>query len=1003
MFDKIKNYFSNIKTGNYVSDYSNNSPIIEEEKQQIITPSKVVSNMKTAKEPMKKVTFSDIGNALLDFTIRPVARRTEQIRSSIEGRPTLIPETTSEKIVFGKEPIQSLKEEKQTYQSIAEKAGVPKKTSSALGIFGVLGMSILDLYPGSSGKGKVVKELAEETSESIIKNKLKKEFTNLSDEVIESVAPKIVTVKTEKEVLDILDQAHQIKEVPTPKIEVKQVETQLPTSKTSISSETNIDPKVLSKFQKDISSPDININYKKYQVDDIGKKILKDTVESIAPRIEATIGKTLTNKEIREVADQTSEFMTEAIGREQTLKYNAALLKTRDRLATAAQSGTIDKQFIEDLLVVKSQATDAGRTLNSFKNVAKPTKQVMIEAITDLGNNVDDILNKAKGVDFNDAKQAAEFYREFISPKITEWLDLIRYNSMLSSPKTQIRNIFSNLLNTTINPVIEKALAGGWDMIASKLTGSARKEFSGEAIKYMQSFSKNFKPAWKKFRDVFSGKNSISQLDLKGIPVATKGAKGKIADVLSIPTKMLEGMDQFYSELVEAGEKAALEYRKTLTGTKMTTEEIADIAKQKAAYRLYREDLFKPGQGKILEAIDYLTSSIMKLRNAENSIISTAAKFTVPFIKTPMNIFKQGIEYSPAGFLTAWGNTNKREQFIKALYGSAIATGAATLIGSNKLTFSEPRNDEERNMWREAGKQPYSIKIGNKWISYQYLNPAIAFNLAMISGVDDMIKNKKVSADTGDVILGAMAKYATYLGDQSYFKSMGDLFNLASGDPVATGKLISNYPQQLIPFRALGGWLARLTDEYQRQAKTDKTGAEGFVDKQIQLLMMNIPGLTEMVPARENKAGEPIENKNKLFNAFSPVQVTEEDPQLAEFLADYESLKIKKAGRLEEEKKIKESVKPLYQEVQQLVKDGKKSAAMKIINKMSDEEYKAYKSIKTSEKRKTLSKNEVNMYDTYIEIQDLISSGDKKAAYKIIDKMSNEEYNAYKGIKTKLQ
>jgi len=394
---------------------------------------------------------------------------------------------------------------------------------------------------------------------------------------------------------------------------------------------------------------------------------------------------------------------------------------------------------------------------------------------------------------------------------------------------------------------------------------------------------------------------------------------------------------------------------------------------------------------------------VMSLRNNPNPLLSYPAKFTVPFIKTPMNIFKQGIEYSPAGFLTAWGNTAKKEQFVKALYGSAIATGVATMIGSGRITFAEPREEKERNMWREAGKQPYSVKIGNKWISYQYLNPALAFNIAMIAGVDDMIKNKKASADTADVVIGAAAKYANYLGDQSYFKSFGDFFALLSGDEIATSRLLSNFPQQLIPFRAFGGWLARLTDEYQRQVKTDKTGAEAFVDKQIQLLMMNIPGLTEMVPARTNEAGEPIENKNKLFNAFSPVQATDEDPRLAEFLRDYESLKIKKAEQTYKEKQIKESVVPKYQEIQKLIGEGKKSEALKLVNKMTDEEYKAYKSIKASDKRKTLAKNEVEFYDRYLEIKDLVNSGDKKEAYRMLNQLTAEEYKAYRSIKTKLE
>ena len=104
---------------------------------------------------------------------------------------------------------------------------------------------------------------------------------------------------------------------------------------------------------------------------------------------------------------------------------------------------------------------------------------------------------------------------------------------------------------------------------------------------------------------------------------------------------------------------------------------------------------------------------------------------------------------------------------------------------------------------------------------------------------------------------------------------MGDLVASARGDLTGTARLISNYPTQVIPFRALMSWVERLVDPYQRQA--DPNGS--ILEKQLQLIGSQIPGIAGNVPTRKNLYGEPIENQNRFINAFSPAKITTENPQ----------------------------------------------------------------------------------------------------------------------------
>lgn len=653
-------------------------------------------------------------------------------------------------------------------------------------------------------------------------------------------------------------------------------------------------------YAKDIS--DISAN-SKLNVDNLnisaeGKALVEKTVEEVKPQIEKAIGKVLSNKEAIELAESSSKILEKAVTREKTLEWEAALLRARQKLAQSAESGVVDREFVDNLIAVKTFGTDIGRKLQSFSIGADPkdinSKQAIVEAVLKVTDDAEAIIKKAEGVDFTNLKEATDFYRQFVAPTKTEWIDLIRYNSMLSSPNTHIINVFSNALNTALVAPIEKSITGGLDWLASKVTGRDRSAFGKEGAVYLANYFKSLGDATNRFGGVMKGTRTFQNLDTRFLPIATSGPKGKIVSALSLPSRMLEGMDQFFTALAEGGQKAALQYRKAKGGK---VGNIETEAADDAAYRLYRQGLHNEKQGPVLDAIDHVTGKIQALRNSENPIVSTIAKFTVPFLQTPMNIFKQGIEYSPVGVSTIPGAKNKTEQVSKAILGSAVFGMAATLLMGNRLTWGEPISEDRKNTFRAAGKQPYSVKIGDTWYSYQKLPPPLAFPFAMVASLDDLIKNKKITQDNADLVLSAISKYGQFLADQSYMKSIGDLATTFKGGEDSLERLISNYPQQLIPYRALGGWLSRLFDGTQR--KIDKDGS--FVDKQVQLLMMNIPGLSQKVPARVGPDGEAIPQPNRFANLFSPIKMSTENEKgkqyddLTALLTDQQNSRTKKA------------------------------------------------------------------------------------------------------------
>lgn len=657
---------------------------------------------------------------------------------------------------------------------------------------------------------------------------------------------------------------------PTPAGTLKPASTQQPAKSPAKVSVADVS------YNPTVARENVFYNTDRLNISKEAKQAVTREVQNAGKQLEATVGKRLSNKEVIAVADNTAKVLNRTVTREQTADRIAANLNLRRKVAAAAKDGKIGPDFIELWMKDKSQASDIARQLQARRINAAPKEAGLIDTILDgiykeIGFS-DEVIGAAKGVDFNDPKQATDFYRKFVKPKASEWIDLLRYNSMLSSPQTHINNAVSNFQGTGILAPIEKTITGVLDATRSALTGSERQYFVGEGVEFAKGYYSNLKQATQRFTDVLRGKALNQNPDVRNIPLATSGVKAVTEKVLAFPMKLLEASDQFFTALTEGGSKQALTYRAS-KGAKVGN--IEQAASEEAAKRLFRSESGLKEQGYVLDAIDKVTNTVQALRNSDNTIVSTIAKFTLPFVRTPMNILKQGIEYSPAGVITLPGASNKTEQLSKLIMGLGAASGVATLLGSDRLTWAEPTDPDQKAAFRAAGRQAYSVKVGDKWVSYSKLHPALAFNFALVSAIDDSIKNKKLSQSQGDSILAAFAKWGNFIADQSYLKSIGDFVAATKGDASGWSKYVSNYPQQIIPFRALMSWVTRLTDPVQRQA--DPNGSA--LEKQMQQLMSQIPGLSDNVPERTDLQGNPIENQNRILNSVSPLRITTSKPE----------------------------------------------------------------------------------------------------------------------------
>lgn len=629
------------------------------------------------------------------------------------------------------------------------------------------------------------------------------------------------------------------------------------------------------KERASVKTTDVKLNTGRLDTTDVGKANLDKATSEVITRMSNKDVQTIAKDAGLDTKTHSDEQLRVKIAEQLNIRRDAVKLQNEAEAARVAgdpeRAATLLAKSAEQGRISRMQGTEAGRALqarNIIANELDTPQQRIFKLLDNAGVNPEVYAKRLADVDFKNADEVVKAYRELVPPKWHEWLDTVRYNSMLSSPLTHITNLGSNAANVLGVAPIEKTLRGAFDA-AGGLFGRERQFAAGEGAAYFKGAVSNIREGANRFVEVMAGRKGATNLDIKEslAPLAVDGAKGKVYKTLSFPMRLLEASDQFFTTLAREGEAAALNLREG-KGIAIKGDKTA-LAEAEAAYRLFRQDTGMKGQGAVLDAIDQVTNGLMRFRNSKNTLLATAAKFSLPFVKTPMNVLKQGVEFSPLGYSTMIGASSKLTQFTRATIGTAVFGMAGAMVAAGDMTWAEPTNPEEKARFRSEGKQPYSIRIGDHWVAFSKMPPAVSFPFALTAGIHDSIENKKMDQGTADAILAGVAKWGQFLGDQSYVKNIGDTLATFKGDPEKIAQLYSNYPQQLIPFRAMTGWLARMTDPNDRKLNTDK----GYVDQQVQALMLQYPGLREKVPTRDYQ-GAPIPANNQVFNAVSPVRIT---------------------------------------------------------------------------------------------------------------------------------
>ena len=262
-----------------------------------------------------------------------------------------------------------------------------------------------------------------------------------------------------------------------------------------------------------------------------------------------------------------------------------------------------------------------------------------------------------------------------------------------------------------------------------------------------------------------------------------------------------------------------------------------------------------------------------KLQSAVNE--HPFLRFVVPFIRTPVNIVKFAGNRlpNPMGITEAALNRKMpadsaaleglRTQFAKdvlsgdpkkvaeAVGRQSAGMGAimffGTMASQGKVTGRGPSDKEQREALLGAGWQPYSFQIGDKFVSYQRMDPFAT----MIGTVADLYDYARLSpVDEQDNIstsvMGLAFAVANNFTNKTYLQGIGDVVDALSDPEANLPRVLAQYVASGVP-SALAQGVEVAGDPHLREVN-------GIMDR----IRSRTPFMSDKLPPMRNLFGEKI-------------------------------------------------------------------------------------------------------------------------------------------------
>lgn len=397
-----------------------------------------------------------------------------------------------------------------------------------------------------------------------------------------------------------------------------------------------------------------------------------------------------------------------------------------------------------------------------------------------------------------------------------EKLNAWRYTAMLANVKTHVRNMAGN------SGMWAMAKASNW--IDGALQSVLIKNKNERTNSFGAYFNSDYKAAYKYAGKLFDEHQSYIKNGTR-----YENAHNQIMENMTVfKTKILEKLRKANSGAMEFEDDFFIgpAFKKYFAQEAVSRGySIEDIKRSPALMEQIMEHAAIQAQkdyfhdsSKFAASATKTVKGLEKSNNIFARVLGHAIEGTIPFAKTPANVIKRAVDYSPAGFLKTFGTWMKIKgtPFAKAKIINGISenlTGTALLFAGKALSDAGilrvgADDDQEEYYQQGQGRQRYSLEVGDTSISLDWLAPASipifmgaalneteginsaddalkvaeqilgpAMEMSMVSSVDDLLTAvKKEETNLSSIISGLIyTPLESYI--LQYFPTIGSQMN----------------------------------------------------------------------------------------------------------------------------------------------------------------------------------------------------------------------------------
>lgn len=468
----------------------------------------------------------------------------------------------------------------------------------------------------------------------------------------------------------------------------------------------------------------------------------------------------------------------------------------------------------------------------------------------------------------------------------TPWDKFMFYwtNALLSGPFTHTAYALSNAAFATYEAAVVTPVAGAIGAAKAALGSEAERVFMGEGASRLYGLVAGMPDALRAtVQAVRTGSPAL--LPREVATFASEGTNaytgirpvgGLLGTTLGLPSNIISGIHTLFKFLGYRSEVEALAYRQAAKEGHSPFDSAFWTRKQQLV-EFPSEDTMDAGvkAGDRTTFTNPLGAVGRSLQQAINA--TKVGRLVVPFTRVPMNIIKRAVEGSPAAIIDPGvradlrgenGAVAKDTQIARMVAGSALGAMAVNWALNDRITGNGPPEGAERELWLRS-HSPYSIRIGDHWVSYEKFGPigpmlGAAADLTLFG----QYANKEEYGHAAEAITHMAGHMIT---SETGLESIAEAVN-AMMHPERDGKKwIVNFSGSLVPYSSLGSQVASIQDPYQRQINTV-----------FDAIKSKIPGQRETLLPKRDWSGVPVANpREDAGSVFRSVPISHDPVDLA--------------------------------------------------------------------------------------------------------------------------